>query len=115
MCTCVVVAAWTVAEYDNYGAISYWLSHGMISIDVYNGVMNNCNLSHIGPLAARATNLFNVNDERLGDDDGNGDDDGVCNQFINSAMEMLGNINIYDIYADVCPASGKVTACAFLC
>jgi hypothetical protein len=102
------VSAWTVAEYDNFGAISYWLSHGMISVDVYNGILNNCNLSAIGPLAVdEKSELFRTMPD-VEAEENLGDDYAVCSNFQNEAQNMLGNIWIYDIYADVCLDNTKV-------
>jgi len=80
--------AWTDAGVDNYGALFYWWSHALISDSSYYGVMNSCNLSAVGPLKASATN--------------------DCDKFIDAANNELGNINIYDIYVDICvSASAK--------
>jgi len=97
--------AWTVAEYDNFGAIAFWLSHGMISVDAYNAILDNCNLSSVGPLAAMRpeVNLFRTGGGLAADDD----DGPACNNAVNLAFAQQGNINIYDIYADVCTDSGK--------
>lgn len=100
-----------MAEYDNFGAISYWLSHGMISVDVYNGVMNNCNLSAIGPLAVdEKSDLFRTMAD-VDYEESLGDDYAACSNFQNEAQNMLGNIWIYDIYADVCLDNSKVCGC----
>jgi hypothetical protein len=51
-------AAWTNAADDNTGAINFWLSHGMISIATYSGILDNCNMSTIGPLLMPQRAMF---------------------------------------------------------
>lgn len=43
--------AWTDAALDNYGAAYYWYTHALVSDSTFNGVVTQCNLSEIGPLA----------------------------------------------------------------
>lgn len=74
--------AWTDADIDNFGAIFYWWSHALVSDATYRGVVKTCNFSVVGPLLTEA--------------------DKQCEDFVESAQNELGNINIYEIYADVC-------------
>ncbi len=67
----------------------------MISIATYSGIIDNCNMSDIGPLAMKLQSVAR-------DGPAAGD---ACDDFVNQAFNQQGNINIYDIYADVCTAS----------
>jgi len=76
--------AWTYMPIDNAGAVFYWWSHALISDDTYNNIMSTCNFTDIGPLKARQEG---------------------CDDYLNDANAEMGNVNIYDIYVDVCTAS----------
>jgi len=76
--------AWTYMPIDNVGAVFYWWSHALISDDTYNGIMNSCNFTNIGPLKRQ---------------------DDVCQDYLGDANDEMGNVNIYDIYVDVCVSS----------
>lgn len=91
--------AWTDAEIDNTGAAFYWWSHGLNYDDAFFGILDNCNMSGVGPLKSKtlqqAYNLRKASsfEEQSGDS---------CEHYQNLATEQMGNINIYDIYVDVC-------------
>jgi serine carboxypeptidase-like clade 2 len=74
--------AWTYSVFDNRGAVDYWYTHALISNETYQGIINNCDFGKIGPLK--------------------GDPQDQCDMFVDSAFSEMGNINIYDIYVDVC-------------
>ncbi len=76
---------WTVAAEDNAGAVEMQYSHAIISEEVYNGIMNNCDFTTIGPLMTKK----NINSS-------------ACNYWLNQQQNLMANINIYDLYADVC-------------
>jgi len=83
--------AWTYMPIDNIGAVFDWWSHALISDDTYVGIRKNCNFSDIGPL--QEEDIVAVNSVPPMD---------VCNDFLQKATNEMGNINIYDIYVDVC-------------
>nr|QKY15203.1 serine carboxypeptidase 24 isoform a (SCPL24) [Polytomella parva] len=83
--------AWTDAATDNEGAIDFWWSHGLIGDATARGVKAYCNFSRIGPLSA-----------------GNSQ----CDNFVSRTVSEMGNINIYEIYADVCLADVVPTTSA---
>ncbi len=85
---------WTYMPIDNFGAIFYWWSHGLISDSSYNGLVQECNLTNIGPLKMTS---------ELADSDPT-----MCDNFISTADNEMGNINIYDIYVDVCLSSNSL-------
>jgi len=80
--------AWTYMPIDNRGAVDYWHQHALISDETYNGIVNNCNFTDIGPLK--------LNSWKLKDS---------CDDFLNTANIEMGNINIYDIFVNVCTQS----------
>eukprot|EP01112_Ceratiomyxa_fruticulosa_P009891 TRINITY_DN2595_c0_g4_i1.p1 TRINITY_DN2595_c0_g4~~TRINITY_DN2595_c0_g4_i1.p1 ORF type:complete len:458 (+),score=77.75 TRINITY_DN2595_c0_g4_i1:73-1446(+) len=78
--------AWTYSAIDNYGAIFYWYTHAIISESTFNGLNSTCDFSEVGPLYSAP-------------------DPVACNNYQNLAGTEMGNINIYDIYVDVCLSS----------
>jgi len=56
-------------------------------------VMKSCNFSHIGPLSMHNFDELSANVAR---------DDALCDHYLNLANDEMGNIDIYDIYVDVC-------------
>eukprot|EP01111_Echinosteliopsis_oligospora_P005467 TRINITY_DN1881_c0_g1_i1.p1 TRINITY_DN1881_c0_g1~~TRINITY_DN1881_c0_g1_i1.p1 ORF type:complete len:459 (-),score=135.72 TRINITY_DN1881_c0_g1_i1:75-1451(-) len=74
--------AWTDAPLDNYGAAFYWWTHALISDHTFNTLNDTCDFFDIGPLAG-----YNPT---------------VCADYQNKASAEMGNIDIYDIYVDVC-------------
>ncbi|GMH85446.1 hypothetical protein TrST_g499 [Triparma strigata] len=88
--------AWTVAEQDNKGAVQYWHSHALNSDDTFNNLMESCDFTSIGPLKAD-----------------NSMDAAKCDKYQEVSSREMGNINIYEIYADNCLSSVNKDA-AFL-
>lgn len=88
--------AWTDSGVDNLGAAFYWWTHALVSDDTFAGIARFCNLSRVGPLeqdddaAAALTAAAAVGDNR------------ECDAHLEAAERELGNINIYEIYVDVC-------------
>ncbi|PRW44859.1 Serine carboxypeptidase 24 isoform B [Chlorella sorokiniana] len=111
--------AWSDPEIDNRAALAFWWSHAIVSTETRDGALKNCDFSAIGPLeeqeeeevyvsavegplpgaAAAAASLGGRRAEK-------------CDEFVNRAMQEMGNINIYDIYADVCLTPGPSAAAA---
>mmetsp|Transcript_10523 Transcript_10523/g.29949 ORF Transcript_10523/g.29949 Transcript_10523/m.29949 type:complete len:534 (+) Transcript_10523:106-1707(+) len=75
----------TDTEMDNDGAIEFWYSHAIISTETAQGIRQYCNFSSDGPFRSDF-----------------GEDDEKCDEFIDQSTVEMGNINIYDIFADVC-------------
>jgi serine carboxypeptidase-like clade 2 len=78
---------WTYAPIDNYGAAFYWWTHALISDESFYGMNSTCDYANIGPLKKRSASPDSLQ----------------CNKYISQATQEMGNINIYDIYVDVCP------------
>ena len=78
--------AWTDAPLDNQGAVEFAHNHALNSDDTFAGIMDNCDFTSIGPLKGAA-------------------DEDECNKFLDRSTTEMGNINIYDIYADQCLSS----------
>eukprot|EP01113_Clastostelium_recurvatum_P033843 TRINITY_DN4522_c0_g1_i1.p1 TRINITY_DN4522_c0_g1~~TRINITY_DN4522_c0_g1_i1.p1 ORF type:complete len:469 (+),score=81.52 TRINITY_DN4522_c0_g1_i1:37-1407(+) len=74
--------AWTYSAIDNYGAIFYWFSHALISEESFVGMNTTCDFGQIGPLQKP--------------------DPAACDKWQQQASAEMGNIDIYDIYSDVC-------------
>lgn len=81
---------WTDAATDNLGAVDFWWAHALISDTSAQGIKANCDFSRIGPLDSHPNNTDPHTRA------------GACDKFCNSAMNELGPINIYHVYADVC-------------
>ena len=97
---------WTDAGIDNTGVVEYWWSHAIISDSARSGILKNCDLSHVGPLSTEADLMvsadLNVASRAK-----------MCDGAIAEAFANMGNINIYDIYADMClPKSVRTPAAA---
>jgi len=75
---------------DNRGALEFWYTHGIISTATFEGISKYCDFNTIGPLLASNTGM------------GTEPDPDLCNGFVNDSFREMGNINIYDIFADVC-------------
>jgi len=76
--------AWTDSPYDNYGAAFDWWTHALISDKTFQGLNDTCDFFDIGPLTY---------------------DPAACANYQNIASNEMGNIDIYQIYADVCLSS----------
>jgi serine carboxypeptidase-like clade II len=88
--------AWTYMPFDNAGAVFDWWSHALNSDATYKGLMENCDFTDIGPLKADSLVTKTAPNPA------------VCNEFLSKSQAEMGNINIYDIYVDMCdPASSK--------
>jgi len=74
--------AWTDPRYDNYGAAFYWYTHAIISRATFIGLNTTCDYDNVGPLSSGQRD--------------------ACDDFQSRASEEMGNIDIYDIYWDVC-------------
>ena len=66
----------------------------------YNGVLNNCNMSGIGPLAMSMRYARDASFRQLFGD--------ACATYQAAAQTEMGNVNIYDIYVDVCTGDTPV-------
>jgi len=73
---------------DNEGAVDFWYSHALISVATYNGFYDNCNFSNIGPLMEQQA--------------GSPASDALCDAYQIQADLDMADINIYQIYFDVC-------------
>lgn len=80
--------AWTDADLDNFGAVYDWFTHSLISEQTYNGMVNACDFYNIGPLKASPAE---------------------CEMYQNLSSQEMGNIDIYDIYSDVCLQQNSAT------
>ena len=111
--------AWTNAYFDNTGAVDMWLGHNVVDEATHDGLIAACNMSGTGPLfkdsaaAAAAAASLGVVPGALGFTPlldalaapvvhANL----TCNDWQNQAFAMMGAIDIYDAYSDVCVAAG---------
>ena len=78
--------AWVVPHLDNYGAAFYWVTHAIISQATFDRINATCDFSDVGPL---------LRDGKRGDGE-------ACDDAVGAAMDEMGSINIYEIYAPVC-------------
>jgi len=76
--------AWTNMLIDNTGAIDTWWQRGIVPESTVDQIKQYCNLSNFGPLTHRDNN---------------------CNEATTLAGNQMGDISIYNIYADVCVSS----------
>eukprot|EP01120_Amphizonella_sp_Union-15-10_P000177 TRINITY_DN10214_c0_g1_i1.p1 TRINITY_DN10214_c0_g1~~TRINITY_DN10214_c0_g1_i1.p1 ORF type:complete len:464 (-),score=75.41 TRINITY_DN10214_c0_g1_i1:73-1464(-) len=79
--------AWTYMPIDNLGAIETWANRAIVPVSTVDEIKKYCNLSHYGPLDS---SYFTAT---------------ACDQAVQKADDQMGNISIYDIYADVCVSS----------
>jgi serine carboxypeptidase-like clade 2 len=77
--------AWTDAEEDNKGAVEFWHNHALNSDETYNNIVEECDFTNIGPLEATQKPA-------------------ACDKWLEVSSREMGNINIYEIYADQCLA-----------
>ncbi|PSC70972.1 serine carboxypeptidase 24-like [Micractinium conductrix] len=99
--------AWSDASIDNQGAVTFWYSHGIISTEMRDGILHNCNFSTVGPLRSAENASPDLYVAAVQGPNGAaprpaGSKAEKCNRFVDGAMREMGDINIYDIYADVC-------------
>ncbi|CAE7921766.1 SCPL34 [Symbiodinium sp. KB8] len=104
--------AWTVAELDNAGAVFYDWTHGLISDENYLGIFKACNMSNVGPLrrlkqgGASFLPALQMSEAALAAAEAAGHTfDQSCTYYQNAIFESFNNVDIYDIYADVCVAA----------
>ncbi|KAL4423355.1 hypothetical protein ABPG77_004286 [Micractinium sp. CCAP 211/92] len=93
--------ALTDPDTDSRGALAFWWSHAIISSETRDGALKNCDFAHIYPLAGNE-DVFVSAVERPTGAPPLGGKAKKCDRFVNQAIEEMGGINIYDIYADVC-------------
>jgi len=79
--------AWTDATIDNEGAVDMWWSHAVISDETYKGFYAHCDFSNIGPLESNGA-------PQSGDP--------LCDQYQAQADKDMTDVNIYQLYYDVC-------------
>ncbi|KAL5467601.1 hypothetical protein EMCRGX_G031856 [Ephydatia muelleri] len=82
---------WTDTLSDNSGTADYWYSHALISPATYLLMLQHCDFSKIGPL------IFGVRDPPQD----------ACGSALAKASAEIGDINLYDLYADVCLKDGE--------
>lgn len=103
--------AWTVAEIDNFGAAFFWWTHALVSDATFEGLSKTCNFSTIGPLsvtdsaAKRSSPTTRAMQAMLDSLRSSETDDNNCNNYQLLADDEMGNVNIYDVYVDVCATS----------
>jgi serine carboxypeptidase-like clade 2 len=116
--------AWTVAEIDNLGAAFDWWSHALVSDDCMSGIAQTCNLTQVGPLAESADLLVSSSSPTGASTGGEFEavvamakllrpdaaSQGSCNYWQNRCSQEMGDINIYEIYADICVGSSGKSA-----
>eukprot|EP01090_Pellita_catalonica_P021974 TRINITY_DN8373_c0_g2_i1.p1 TRINITY_DN8373_c0_g2~~TRINITY_DN8373_c0_g2_i1.p1 ORF type:complete len:478 (-),score=46.60 TRINITY_DN8373_c0_g2_i1:69-1502(-) len=86
--------AWTYMPIDNRGAIETWWTRFLVPEEQSMDLIKTCNLSHVGPLMAEKPE-WKVSD--------------ACDNLINKVMSVFNDIDIYDIYVDVCFANREAT------
>jgi serine carboxypeptidase-like clade 2 len=84
---------WTDPSSDNSGCVADWWSHALISTEVRDGLLQNCNFGDIGPLRRDELSAALGNKTEL------------CNSYVDEAMKSFAIVNIYDIYQDACVSS----------
>eukprot|EP01089_Gocevia_fonbrunei_P012940 TRINITY_DN3189_c0_g1_i4.p1 TRINITY_DN3189_c0_g1~~TRINITY_DN3189_c0_g1_i4.p1 ORF type:complete len:469 (-),score=81.07 TRINITY_DN3189_c0_g1_i4:34-1440(-) len=83
--------AWTYMPIDNLGAINTWWQRYLVPQAQSESIIKACNLSDVGPLLAAKHPQWQLTD--------------TCSNVINDVMNVFNDIDIYDIYVDVCHAS----------
>ncbi|PJF37667.1 MAG: hypothetical protein CUN55_20910, partial [Phototrophicales bacterium] len=83
---------------DNTAAIDTWWQRALVPRTVVSNIKKYCNLSYYGPLRTTVLNAFDDNDDN---------DPALCDKYVNQATAMMGDVSIYDIYADVCVAHSQ--------
>jgi len=89
--------AWTDAGYDNLGAATHWVTHNHISTSTFSAMTANCDWTQEGPIKAvaraHAAKRGVLLPSRQSD---------ACDAACAAASKELGDLNIYQLYADVC-------------
>ena len=96
--------AWTDATVDNFGAAEHWFSHYMISHSTFESMISACNFSEVGPIKAAGRANALLKDGVFARKPVSAVDD--CDVACDNAMQEMGPVNIYQLFADVCVASG---------
>lgn len=108
--------ALTMPATDSKGALRFWWSHAIISTETRDGALENCDFESLYPLQQQPPSGTDAWEQEAGQDlfvsavegltgaprPAVGSKAEKCDRFVNQAMEEMGGINIYDIYADVC-------------
>ena len=106
----------TKPEVDSKGALQFWYTHGIISEYSYRGVLAYCDFAAIYPLMMTtmsmdgSTTFLKSSLSSL-----SSSDEEKCDAYVSQAMSEFQDINIYDVYADVCltpPSSSDAAAAA---
>nr|KAJ0186981.1 hypothetical protein LSAT_V11C900500220 [Lactuca sativa] len=72
-------------ETENTGLFDYFWTHAIISDEIHEGIISNCNFTEAGTIT------------------------GACNHYQMQAFAAKSNINFYDIYAPLCSPSSNST------
>ncbi|XP_024960433.1 serine carboxypeptidase II-3-like [Cynara cardunculus var. scolymus] len=72
-------------ETENTGMFDYFWTHAIISDEIHEGIVSNCNFSEAAPSTA------------------------VCHNYVQQAYAAKSNIYFYDIYAPLCSSSSNST------
>ncbi|KJE96178.1 hypothetical protein CAOG_08988 [Capsaspora owczarzaki ATCC 30864] len=91
---------WTDTTIDNMYTAQSWWARAINSYETWNGMATYCDFGKIGPLAALEVAQYNAPDPLK------------CQKFVTASTNEMGNIDIYEIYQDVCLAGpdGRVGA-----
>jgi serine carboxypeptidase-like clade 2 len=94
---------------DNAGAAFFWWSHGLVSDSNYLGIFKACNMSNVGPLRRLSSGktpfmpALQMSMAALAAAEASGRTFGKsCSHYENAAMASFNDVDIYDVYADVC-------------
>eukprot|EP00028_Trichosphaerium_sp_Am-I-7-wt_P003069 CAMPEP_0168516210 /NCGR_PEP_ID=MMETSP0405-20121227/5268_1 /TAXON_ID=498012 /ORGANISM="Trichosphaerium sp, Strain Am-I-7 wt" /LENGTH=457 /DNA_ID=CAMNT_0008535881 /DNA_START=968 /DNA_END=2341 /DNA_ORIENTATION=+ len=87
--------AWTHMPVDNTAAIDSWWQRALVPESTIDEIKKHCNLSNYGPLVSKRSV-----------------DNSACDNAVAKANKQMGDVSIYDIYADVCVLNDVVGAFA---
>jgi serine carboxypeptidase-like clade 2 len=76
--------AWTYMPFENLAAVDTWWQRGLVPQQTCEDIKTYCNLSYEGPLASSQL------------------DPVKCEKAIDLSSDQMGDVSIYNIYADVC-------------
>ena len=96
--------AWTDASIDNFGAAEHWYSHYMISHSTFQSMVSACNFSEVGPIKAAGRAHALLQDGVFALKPASAVDD--CDVACDNAMQEMGPVNIYQLFADICVPTG---------
>jgi hypothetical protein len=95
-----------ITAIDNAGALNYWWTHALIPQADVDAAFKACNLSDIGPLTKGQIHSRDFAKGWQGFGAG-------CNQIVGDIQAAAFNdVDIYDIYIDVCHANLQQSAAA---